>query len=600
MPTGKGPARIAIEDFLDTFGIGDKISAFFTRKVENFEQSIRAAFMALIDKQIAALGGDAETIADLHTILGGTHQGGITALAGFGSQMGMGAASGLMAPLIRLINYSMDRKRHTARFDPSTAIQAMWRGHDKPDALLNGMLDLGWSEDNIRAWTILLSPMLGVGEQLALWRRGEITEADLRKGLHEGGWSEDRISKLIKVTDVIPQVGDLIRMQVRDAWNMEAITKFGYDQGDRSQVKLWAAKQGLSADWVDRYWFSHWELPSPSLAFEMLHRLRPGKSDTPFTIEDLRLLLKTADYAPNFIEKVINVSFQPFTRVDIRRMYSAGIFTKDDVQSAHLDIGYSEENATKLTEFVTRDVQTEEKGITQAAIVGAYKRKVYTRAEAEAALAEIGYTGDTAKFYLDMADYDLEQALLKDEIERVEFLYVESEIESDGVYSALGKFNLPSEQVQALLVKWDIARKKKIKLPTEGDLEDLYKKNIITRDKLSDTLKRKGYDVERLDWYQRRLDITLVDEAAKAAQDAQKEQDRIALSEKVTQYQKDTADIDVTIALDKLEVANIKLALNDIEDEAEQAVYTDRIKAITIELAELAVQKAQLRRQVLE
>ena len=103
---GKGPLRIAIEDFIETspvFGfIGNRIS----EAIEWMEASIRNAFAGFIDRFLANADIDPETREEILSILSGEHQGGITALAGFGSQLGMSAASGIMAPFMRQINYA--------------------------------------------------------------------------------------------------------------------------------------------------------------------------------------------------------------------------------------------------------------------------------------------------------------------------------------------------------------------------------------------------------------------------------------------------------------------------------------------------------------
>jgi len=600
MPTGKGPLRIALEDFLETFAIGDKVSAFFTKKAENIERHIRTAYLSIIEKQITALGGDAETIATLHTIIGGTQQGGITGLVGFGTQLGMSAASSMLAPVMRLFNYSMDKKIGSARLDPSAAIQAMWRGFSKPEELKLGMKELGWADVYTEAWELLIRPLVGVSEILSLWRRGAVSETDMRKELYKTGWTDPRIEQLIEVTKLIPNVGDLIAMAVREAWNDEVSARFEYDADFPAEVGEWTAKQGMAPEWAKRYWRAHWQIPSVMQGFEMFQRLRPGRSTVQFTEADLQSLMQTADIPKFFRERLTKVAYLPFTRVDIRRMYSAGVIDETEVLESYKDIGYDDEHAQRLTDWTTQDTKTEDRGLTADVFLGAYKRGVFTRDEALTNLQDIGYSAEDAEIKLSLADYDIQQALLKDETARVKQLYVAGEYTAEDVYAQLGKFNLPAEQVQALLLSWDIAARSKVKLPSESELEDFYERNIITRDELLEGMKKLGFVDKYTPWYLARLDTRIADAAAKAAADAQSEQERIAKAEASSIYQRTVADFDVEIALDKLEIANIKVSMNELEDEAQIAAAQEIIKQDTLDIIGLNLQKAQARKGFVE
>ena len=160
-------------------------------------------------------------------------------------------------------------------------------------------------------------------------------------------------------------------MAVREAWNDEVAERFDYDQGIELLPSEPFEAQGLSMDWVKRYWRAHWVLPSVTAGDQMLHRLRPGTTDNPFTNDDLRTLLRTADISPFFIERMIEISFATYTRVDLRRMFKAGVLTEDEVYQGYLDIGYDEAKARNLSDFAILDARENERDL--AADLGAIR-----------------------------------------------------------------------------------------------------------------------------------------------------------------------------------------------------------------------------------
>lgn len=142
----------------------------------------------------------------------------------------------------------------------------------------------------------------------------------------------------------IPPVADIITMAVREAFTPEIAARFGQYQDLPPEFVTWAGKKGLSEEWATRYWAAHWSLPSPQQGFEMLHR---GVIDR----NDLSLLLRALDVMPYWRDKLMQISYNPLTRIDVRRMYNLKVLTRDEVTQAYREIGYNETNAERLTVF---------------------------------------------------------------------------------------------------------------------------------------------------------------------------------------------------------------------------------------------------------
>ena len=595
MAKGKGALRIAIEDFLSTFQLWETIKDSFKERVESVEGSLYEANQAAIDEAAETLDDLGPTGESISKILKGEHQGGVIGGMGFAGQMGMSAASGLLAPIMRMLNYTMDKRLHSGRADPGTAFVMARRDPEFEEPLIEGLRELGWHDDYIKLWEKVTKPTVPEGDLITLWYRHEELRGPIEQEFAKRGWTEERIERLIQSRKALPGIQDLISMAVREAWNEETVTRFEYDSDFPEQVVKYAEAQGLDREWVTYFWRAHWQLPSISAGYEMVHRLRPGTTDNPFTVEDLQTLLRTADIPTFFRDRLIEISYAPYTRVDLRRMYGQGILTYDELVSGYKDIGYDDVKSVNLADFAVALETQEQRDLTKAMITGAFKRSILSRADALDALVGIGFRSEDADLALAQVEYDLSRDKIDDDIDRVKFLYIEGEYAEGDVYAQLGHLALPAAQVADLIISWDITRRKKQALPSKGDLEDFYRRDLISLADLREGLGKRRFIDEDIDLYIQRLDIKIAEDAAKEAERAQKEEQRLIEADLSSEYQRIKAGIDVDIAAVKLAIADIKLALWDVEAPAEiDAMKKEQLELKDI-IAMLQLQKAEVK-----
>jgi len=145
----------------------------------------------------------------------------------------------------------------------------------------------------------------------------------------------------------IPPVADIITMAVREAFTPTIAARFGQYEDLPSEYVSWVGKKGLSREWAERYWAAHWSLPSITQGFEMFQRGVISR-------DDLYLLLRALDVMPFWRDKLMQISYVPLTRVDIRRMYALGVLSVNEITRAYKDIGYNDENAARLTVFTVK------------------------------------------------------------------------------------------------------------------------------------------------------------------------------------------------------------------------------------------------------
>ena len=244
--------------------------------------------------------------------------------------------------------------------------------------------------------------LMPTGDALRLGYREILTDIQVKETLAKQGFSDPMITAMKAGALYYPQAQDFIRFAVRDTFNPAIVTKYGYDNDFPAAIVPYAMKGGMSEEWLKHFWRSHWELPSSQMGFEMLHR---GL----ITIDELTTLLRIADMAPWWIDKVIGISYSPYTRVDTRRLYVDGMLTRDEVKKNYKDIGYDEAHAEKLTVWTCKGVSDTKavhvKDLTEAAIMKAYRFGQADVPTTTTSLKAMGYDDKEAALLISLDDY---------------------------------------------------------------------------------------------------------------------------------------------------------------------------------------------------
>lgn len=405
----------------------------------------------------------------------------------------VGFAMGMIQPFQRLAMQKMNEIAKPARLDAPAAFAAWKRGAIDQAEFEKQCRQLGWPDLAIDAFLEIFAQRVGVGDLSTLLLRGEMTESEFDAELGKRGYKTDEIAKLKELQKIIPGIGDIIRMAVREAWRDDVAARYGYDQDYPAELTKWAATQGLSEDWAKKYWRSHWQLPGPVMSQEMLWR-------TSMTEDDYATLLRIADYPEAFREWMGEVAYRTYTRVDVRRMHATGVLSEEDVYRNYLDLGYPPEKAEKMTEFTIAYNQQSERDLTRTDVLNGFKIGYFTREQAGALIVSLGYSEQEADYYISKVLYDLWQDEIKEQVKYLQQQYVRNLISQNGVYAALGHLNLPAEQINRYLRTWDIEKEAKVRLLTSTKLEELRKAEIIDDGEYTDEMSALGYKQQYIDW----------------------------------------------------------------------------------------------------
>ncbi len=211
------------------------------------------------------------------------------------------------------------------------------------------------------------------------------------------------------------------------------------------------------------------------------------------TEDELKMLMRAQDIMPFWRDKLIKISYAPFTRVDVRRMYKEGVIDRDDVKRTYLDLGYDDWHAEKLTEWTIKEAISEERKLTRSLIEGLYKRGVFSREEAREALIAIGYIPELADAIIAKVEYDIEYKYKDRIIAAVRKQYLKGLISENDAISKLSKINMLSTEIEQLLYEWQLEKEARAEVLSVGELKELARKKVIGHDMFIDKMTQIGY-----------------------------------------------------------------------------------------------------------
>lgn len=413
-----------------------------------------------------------------------------------------GIFGGFGGPGGRAISYWVDAQLRTGRPSPTELVEMFKRGNVSPADFDLYMQDLGIPNDVKASLLQFYDNRANPDDLIFGLLRGLVSEGEFKVKLSKAGVPAHLHDIYLEQSKLIPPVSDLIRMMVRDAFNPAIVQKFGYDEEYPSAINEYIAKQGLSPEWGQKYWFSHWQLPSPTQAYEMLHR---GL----ITQEDIDTLLKTADYPKYWREKLVAISYNPLTRVDVRRLLQAGVIDREKAKREYMAMGNSPENAEILTKFAEMGASTKEKDLTQAQVIGLYKDGLQTRSNTKEDLIKMGFDMDEAEDLLKRADKDLQDAERTDRINYVEERYLSGQIDKPQAANELALAGLSQVATDRRLLEFDRRKEAAKAIPTQAEARSFALAGIITIDEYRDILKLRNYEQKYIDWYIAAIQIKL-------------------------------------------------------------------------------------------
>ena len=451
------------------------------------------------------------------------------------SQTTGGIISSIIGPWLKLIEYNTNRHAKQQRFDPKTALAIKFRrgrpgraAEAEVRRMMEGdLLDQGWSPARSDLLEDVAHTRLKEDLLCTLRYRKKIEEQDFLDRMYFLGYDFAEAEDYYKSMAAYPGISDIVRMAVREAYTPEIAERFGQYQDLPAEFITEAAKVGIPEEIAKQYWAAHWDLPSSGQGFEMFHRTTASPVDADsepvkykgevagyrvINEATLNLLLRALDVMPYWRKKLPQIAYNPFTRVDIRRMHKLGILNEKAVFRAYIDIGYDEAKAASLTEFTIKlNTETEtqtEKDLLKSDILAAYRARLYSPEETATALKNLGYGETEAKLIVDstkqnaLVQMQTPKAATRDlALSQIKELYQEGLRTKLEINPFLVAFGYNATEIAALYDLWDWEKPISDRLPSRTDFDNFLAADVIDLLAWYDGYTALGYDIKYQEWY---------------------------------------------------------------------------------------------------
>lgn len=426
------------------------------------------------------------------------------------------------SPFNRMQDQQLNKLFPNDILDPASLIEALAFGEISVKTYNDTMRLHGFDLKHSSQLRNISQTKLSSLDLIQLRRRGLISDEDFITQQKMSRTGSKTIGQIEKLSKFIPGVQDTIQFAVREAYRDDIADKFGYDEDfpDPGRIKTiekmtpdqyenlegtdrliaQALQIGLDPAILKSFWRAHWQLPSITAGLEMFHRLRPEFNPAnPVDFDTIKELLKIQDIAPFWQERILETSFNLPTRVDVRRMYVAGLLTQQEVYDLYQQRGYSPEWAEKLTQLADSDKLDSGRDLSRTMIEKAYEEGIIKRENALSLLIEMRYDENEAEIIVDLIDRDLANNKLRDKLKLLKAQFIRGIINEASYKSSLDDLNILSERRDLIILAAKTERLTKQKLATKDDLKAFFKKQIFTENEVRTELLKLGYNEELAD-----------------------------------------------------------------------------------------------------
>jgi hypothetical protein len=472
----------------------DLLAFAYKQFIEDAESGLLADMAPLLDEMQSyddLPGWVRQTIANARS---GEHQGAIVLLGAVAACLAQVLARGASEAVSPIVVHRLNAIFRAQLSDPISAVEMYRRKIITRDDLLhltraNGWPD--WQTDNFLQIAQRLTP-----ESMLLpgYWRNLVSEAKLDDVLDKSGYSAEDIQLWKDLSERIPSPAELISIAVREGFDDAVARQFGYDEAFPSDAAEAAEKGGLQQEWFRRLWRAHWRLPSVTQGFDMFHRAILSR-------QELELLLRAADIPSFWRDKLIQLSYNVITRVDVRRMYALKVFTEEEVYNRYVDYGYSPDDAEALTEWTVKEYAEEERQLTKADILRLYRESIITEQEAVPYLEALNFGPAEIGLLLTREDFSKIEEYEQEVVENVKAGFIASIFDDNDVRQQLGQLNPPAGFIDDKLSLWRLEKARRVIRPTVSQLRDMWQSEVITDHQLEVELKGRGYTDTYIEWY---------------------------------------------------------------------------------------------------
>jgi hypothetical protein len=289
---------------------------------------------------------------------------------------------------------------------------------------------------------------------VAMLFRGELSQAQFAGLLKALDYAPVWRPRLEAIARRIPPIDDMIRFAVRDVYSPDTRQALGLDADFPPEFASEAALHGMDDERTRQYWAAHWRLPSALQGYRMLWRGEINEAQ-------LNMLLKALDYPPFWREKLSNIARIVPGRIDLKRMLRHDILNREQVEAGYRRLGYAAEDAERMTRIAVAELQTA--GAVTAKWAERARSRLFTAAHgdymdgnadeaaARAMLTEVGATATEQDTIIRL--WNVERTLVRRDLTQAQIikLYKKSLWPREQAHAALLDLGMEDVDANALL-----------------------------------------------------------------------------------------------------------------------------------------------------
>lgn len=397
-------------------------------------------------------------------------------------------------PIRRTAEYATNRLMPNQVPTIADAIELRKRDIISKEMYEEYLLIQGWDLPQSRNFWKAAEVQLSADAILQLYWREEINNKEYKEKMSELGYTEDNAELFDKSRQFYPNPNDLVLWQAKEVFEPDAVKKYGLDNEFELINKEAFYKAGMNDEQIRNYWRAHWQHPSLSMIYELLHR---GELDE----EDVYEYFRLVEIPPYWREKLIKISHPPYTRVDTRRMYEAGVLSREEVKRNYLDLGYDEEKAENMTVFTIGYSAKADRDLTRTQIEKAFEYGIIKDKEAVTMFKDIGYAENESIFILGLKTYKMAQDEIDDKIATIKTRFRRGLITQEQALTDLDKMEISATYRDKIIA--EILREKtaEFALPSKTDLVGWYQNEMIDKEKFVAYMERLGFQEAEIALY---------------------------------------------------------------------------------------------------
>lgn len=315
---------------------------------------------------------------------------------------------------------------------------------------------------------------------LLLWRRGQISTAELEKGIRQSRVRDEWIPAIKQLGIEPPSPAAVIDSLVTG-------------QTDEGTARRRWDEAGGDPSWFDTAWHTGGEAPTPNELAVLANRgIIPWKGTGS----------QVVSYEQGFKESRFKDKYLPYFRQlhvylppprTVTALLNSGAIDKTEATKLLLEQGLDPALVAAYTDDAKRHKTAKQRQLQVAEIELLYQEQAITETEATGYLQALGYDAQDAAFVLQTADLTRLRKYTDAVLNALHSKYVNHKIDRSTASSDLDALGVAAKQRDALLALWDLEASATVRRLTEAQVISAFKKKIVSLPEAKQMLLEQGY-----------------------------------------------------------------------------------------------------------